>query len=110
MKQRHCWKEGVQESNGDVNGGAHHRADVGDNQHRSYCREADRRRKGVEVIETVHLREAASYEPRFVLIEVVVWFHLVMNILPRGRKHHSNTTRAFIAASSLSIAALHSRE
>ena len=62
----------MQEGNVDVKGVAHHRADVGDNQHRSYCREADRRRKGVEVIETVHLREAASYEPRFVLIEVAV--------------------------------------
>ena len=66
------WKEGVQEGSVDVKGVAHHRAAVGDSQHRSYCREADRRRKGVEVIEIVHLREAESYEPHFVLIEAAV--------------------------------------
>ena len=66
------WKGGVQEGSVDVKGVAHHRAAVGNSQHRSFCREADRRRKGVEVIETVHLREAASYEPRFVLIEAAV--------------------------------------
>ena len=62
----------MQEGSVDVKGVAHHRAAVGDSQHRSYFREADRRRKGVKVIETVHLREAASYEPRFVLIEAAV--------------------------------------
>ena len=66
------WKGGVQKGSVDVKGMAHHRAAVGDSQHRSYFREADRRRKGVEVIETMYLREAASYEPRFVLIEAAV--------------------------------------
>ena len=48
------WKGGVQDGSVDVKGVAHHRDAVGDSQHHSYCREADRRRKGVEVIETVH--------------------------------------------------------
>ena len=66
------WKGGVQEGSVDVKGVAHHRAAVGNSKHRSYFCEADRRRRGVKVIETMHLREAASYEPRFVLIKASV--------------------------------------
>ena len=66
------WKGGVQEGSVDVKRMANHKAAVGDSQHCSYCREADRRREGVEVIETMHLREAASYEARLVLIEAAV--------------------------------------
>ena len=51
---------------------AHHRVAICNSQHRSNSREADRRRKSVKIIETVHLREAASNEPRFVLIEAAV--------------------------------------
>ena len=56
----------------DVKGVAHHRDAVDDSEHRSDSREADRRRKNVVVIKTVHLREAASNEPCLVLIEVPV--------------------------------------
>ena len=66
------WKRGVQEGSVDVKGVAHHIAAVGDSQHCSYFREADRRHKGVKVIEIVHLRGPASYEPCFVLIEAAV--------------------------------------
>ena len=66
------WKGGVPESNVDVMGVAHHRVAVGNSVHHSDSREADRRRKSVEIIVTVHLREAASNEPYLVLIEAAV--------------------------------------
>ena len=73
MKQRQCsGRGGMQEGSVDVKRMANHRAAVGDSQHRWYCSEADRRREGVEEIETMHLREAASDKPRLVLIEAAV--------------------------------------
>ena len=49
----------MREGSADVKGVANHRTVVCDSQHRSDSSEADRRYKSVEVIETVHLREAA---------------------------------------------------
>ena len=110
------WKGGVRESSVDVKGVAHHRISASNRQHRSDSNEADRRCKSVELIETVHLREAARNQPRLVLIEAPVCIPLgdknplaSNEVLPKGMKQHSNTPRASNASSSFSIVALHSR-
>ena len=73
MKQRQLsGKGGVQEGGIYVQRVAHHAAAICNSHHGSNGSEAHRRCKGVEVVEPMHMCEAARNQPRLILVEAPI--------------------------------------